>query len=520
MVEMWDVAFEALERRAKEEGIAITGRKFIDSVTGAPVLKEVRARLQEQLEGGGKILKGRASELYETSRGYLEKTPYANRVIDSALLDDIFAYGKKLTRGQGATRKAGQKLDPYQAEEVAETAFGTTGGRWTVKNTDQLAAERPDIIPALIEAGLYKAGKEGKAGMGDMTWMRLDTLRRDLSPIVGRSPAGQRLQQMVTAKLEDLLPEFRKMALGEGKARSAQLIDHTERYYKKARKSYREISDAIGSDTTKAALRANPRANNTRFVDNIISGTIDPQVMEMTKRSLIASGGRDAWKQAKGMWWWSLVDEAAGVAGTDGGNAVINFNKFLNVWNDIRRNEDLQKILFDSTAEFKSAEKLAIALSMAQSSKIAQMSANGAFDSAALGTFGRVGMFAVSSLIVQGVHSGVVLGLAPAALVAATRAMSSPASVRIFAEGVRSAILHSEGIRTNNVIQAITKMGLLISVYLDEDDRVALRIELGGPSSDDAREFGSVTGSFENQISSTPDPGDEYDRIKEALGLN
>lgn len=485
--ETWNLPFQALKAHAKRQGATIPD-DFINKRLEQPFMGKLADRLKKQLKSGLDLQEKEAINLYELSTGYHKSTPYYKLKIPQGWLADITEEAADLERRKGLVGEVGKKTTetlegPFAAAmrkqiraEAQPTRFGFIQG-----GTEK----------AFTDAGLWKNGKPVE--IPDVTWEKLDILRRDLGELgLGSSEQSQRLQALVANKQEQLFNQFIKNEITQLNVASAaphlvvegrsiqemreniEALQHAKRHYKLGRKEFREVQEAKEYSLTKKALKTEPYKDPELFIDSMISGELDSNTIIRHRGAIISEGGRKAWDQAKGMWWWNLVDDAGSVAGEIGDKAEINFNRALNAWNKIRDRPELRSALFDRPGEFEYAEKLMTVLGMAQSSGIAQQVSKGAFDAGALGTFGRVGMYAASSLVLQGgLHASAVAAAFPALLVATVRGMSSPGAVRIFSDGITSAILHSEGIRTPQVIQSIIKMGVIVRLNLDESHPLA-----------------------------------------------
>jgi hypothetical protein len=484
--ETWNLPFQALKAHAKRQGATIPD-DFINKRLKQPFMGKLADRLKKQLKSGLDLQEKGAINLYELSTGYHKSTPYYKMKIPQEWFADITEEAANLGRRKGLVGEVGKKVTetlegPFAAAMRKQIRAEEVPTRW---GKIQGGTEK-----AFTDAGLWKNGKAVETP--DVTWEKLDILRRDLGELgLGSSEQGQRLQALVANKQEQLFSKFieneiTQLNVLKGGAphlvnRSAQemgenieALQHAKRHYKLGRKEFREVQEAKEYSLTKKALKAEPYKDPELFIDSMISGELDSNTIIRHRGAIISEGGREAWDQAKGMWWWNLVDDAGSVAGEIGDKAEINFNRALNAWNKIRDRPELRSAIFDRPGEFEAAEKLMTVLGMAQSSGIAQQVSKGAFDAGALGTFGRVGMYAASSLVLQGgLHASAVAAAFPAILVATVRGMSSPGAVRIFSDGMTSAILHSEGIRTPQVIQSIIKMGVIVRLNLDESNPLA-----------------------------------------------
>lgn len=455
--QMWEMSSRALKAHAQKQGYAIPS-EFIGK-NNEPVMAQVAESLQKELkEGYGKIV-AETSNLFDLMRGYVRDTRYYQHELPPEWFGEIFDAASDAAKYGGKTGKVGAK-----ASQELET--------FSAKAMNEMINLRalPGAEEAFKQAGLWKNG--APLNRGNVTWEKLDNLRRTLGEMDLTSTAkGQRLQVLIANKQEYLLDEFIKNAVKRKNPAAVESLQHAKRHFKIAREEFRNVQKAKRSSLTRKAFAAEPFRSPDLFIKSMISGKLDPNTITMNRRAIITEGGREAWDKAKGMWWWSLVDDAAAVAGEKGARVEVDYNGALNAWNKIRNHKALREALFDRPGELAATEDLMIALGMAQSSGIAQLVSKGSFDAGALGTFGRVGMFAVSSLVLQGGwHASAVTAALPAMLVAAVRAMSSPGSAAVFSEGVKAAVLHSNGIRTPQVIQSITKMGVLVSPFLNEDE--------------------------------------------------
>lgn len=492
--ELWNLPFQALKEHARRQGATIP-EDFINERLKQPLMEKLAERLQRQLKSGLDLQEKGAINLYELSTGYHKSTPYYGMKIPPEWFADVTEEAAKAARRKGLVGQAGKEAAETlegsfarEMKQMIETDSAQTRFGFTVQGAKEM----------FEKAGLWKDGKALQTP--DVTWEKLDTLRRNLGEMgLGRSKQGQRLQALVANKQEHLFDKFIENeithleALKRGGAvrveRSAEEIgeniealQHAKRHYKIGRQEYREVQQAKEYSLTKKTYGVEPYRSPELFINSMISGKLDPNTIIRNRGAIIAEGGREAWDQAKGMWWWNLVDDAGSVAGETGEKASINFNRALNAWSKIRDKPELRSAIFDRPGEFEAAEKLMTVLGMAQSSGIAQMVSKGTFDAGALGTFGRVGMYAASSLILQGgMHASMIAAMFPAILVASVRAMSSPGAVRIFSDGMTSAMLHSEGIRTPQVIQSIIKMGVLVRLNEDESNPLDLATEGAAP---------------------------------------
>jgi hypothetical protein len=470
--EMWKTALGRVKREATDQNTGIGPDDFEYGVPYLQVIKKLGKSLQRDLDTGLGVLKGEASRLFDISRKHIKASGWADEQLKPERMEDLFDYGREVEKLGGKAVPAVEKLEPYKGAVNLPVEMPHPGMKaWTEDDLELMTESNPGIRLILKNGRMWSEAADKPVHNYEITWMELDIIRRQLGRMDYLNKEGHRFHQMVTAKQEALLGDFKRMSYKKGDTAAANEVTFTERYFKKAREDFAAVMEVERGVAVTKAAKVNPFADDGMgFATTILGTDVDPGHLRMVHKAYmkIDPTGME-WDRVKGLWWWNMFGAAKG--GTEAGSAKVSFESLMKAWRNLKGDVKSQHLLFGGPKGTRDAEELMAYLESVQKSGARQPGLEGgSYGVAALGTFSRMGALAMTALVF-GEHSSQVAPVLaiPVLMTALARGLSTPGAVRLYAEGTRAMLLHAEGVRTPMVMQSLAKMGIHLSSFMEED---------------------------------------------------